>query len=388
METPDKFSDICPYTDEEAVKAISKIASHPMITKVSQYYYPEKPAGWLSSQLRKIKSVAELQEKVVSTIVEKVLSKSAKNFTYEGVDNLPKDRCYLLMSNHRDIILDPAITQLVMYKTNNPTTQICVGSNLITNQFIESLIRSNRMIKVVRGISARELYMSSQLLSEYIRLTITSNNSSIWLAQRQGRTKDGLDITEQGLLKMLDMSGKGSFSENFSELNIVPLSISYEFEPCDIQKAREIYISRREKYVKSPNEDTMSILTGITQQKGNIHLYIGTPISEKEIIAAGDCDKNDRYRELRHAVNKRVIAGYHLWDNNYIAYDMISGNEEYAHMYTPEQKEHFMEYMNIQLDCVEDTIDRKELEDIFLHIYANPVFAKKKLEAGEYIANE
>lgn len=388
MENLDKFSDICPYTDEETVAALAQIAAHPAISRISQYFYPEKPAGYLSSKLKKIRSVEELQKKVVSTIVERVLEKSAKNFTYEGVENIPSDKCFLAMSNHRDIILDPAITQLVMFKSGLPSTQICVGSNLITNKLIEHLIRSNRMIKVVRGISARELYLSSQLLSEYIRLTITSNSGSIWLAQRQGRTKNGTDVTEQGLLKMLDMSGTGSFAENFAALNIIPLSISYEFEPCDIQKAREIYISRRQKYVKAPNEDTMSILAGITQQKGNIHLYIGTPISEKEIQAAGECDKNDRYRNLRHAVNKRVISGYHLWPTNYIAYDAITGNEEYAHMYTEEQKTYFLEYMNMQLDSVESEIERNELMDIFLHIYANPIFAKKKLEAGEFIDAE
>lgn len=388
MDNLDKFSDICPYTDEETVAALSQFASHPAIARISHYFYPEKPDGFLSSQLKKIRSIDELQKKVVSHLIERVLEKSAKGFTFEGTENLPKDRRYLLMSNHRDIILDPALTQLVLFKSDNPTTQICVGSNLITNKFIESLIRSNRMIKVVRGISARELYLSSQLLSEYIRLTITEDTSSIWLAQRQGRTKNGTDITEQGLLKMLDMSGTGTFSENFNALNIIPLSISYEFEPCDIQKAREIYISRRQKYVKAANEDTMSIMTGVTQQKGNIHLYIGTPITEKEIEAAGNCDKNDRYRELRHAINKRVISGYHLWATNYIAYDMLQGAEEYAHMYTEQQKEYFGEYMNMQLDCAESEIDRAELQDIFLHIYANPIYAKKKLDAGEYIDNE
>ncbi len=388
MENLDKFSDICPYTDEEAVAAMSQIASHPAITKISQYFYPEKPAGFLSSQLKKIHSVDELQKKVISVIIERVLEKSAKNFTYEGTENIPKDKCCLFLSNHRDIILDPALTQLVMYKSGNSLTQICVGSNLITNKLIEHLIRSNRMIKVVRDIPSRELYLSSKLLSEYIRNTITGNTSSIWLAQRQGRTKNGTDITEQGLLKMLDMSGQGTFAENFEQLNIIPLSISYEFESCDIQKAREIYISRRQKYVKAPNEDTMSIMTGVTQQKGNIHLFIGTPISKKEIEAAGSYDKNDRYKEMRHAVNKRVIAGYHLWDTNYIAYDMLYEGEKYAHMYTAQQKEYFTEYMNMQLDCVESEFDRSEIRDIFLHIYANPVISKHKLEAGEYLGNE
>lgn len=384
----DKFSDISPYNDEEAVAAIAKVAAHPAISRISQYFYPEKAPGYLAHQLKKVGSVEELQSLVMTKLVERVLGMSAAHFTYDGIENLPEDRKFLAMSNHRDIILDPAITQVVLFRNHIPMTEICVGSNLITNEFIEWLIRSNRMIKVVRGISARELYLSSQLLSEYIRQTITSGTNSIWLAQRQGRTKNGCDITEQGLLKMLDMSGTGTFEENFLALNIVPLSISYQYESCDILKAREIYISRRQKYVKAEGEDLHSILTGVIQQKGNIHLNIGTPLSEREIHYAGQCDKNDRYLWMRHAVNKRVISGYHLWDTNYIAYDTLEESEEYAHMYTSEQRESFEEYLQIQMDSVENDLDRKELRDIMLHIYANPVYSKKRIEAGEMLEGE
>lgn len=379
----DKFSDIIPYNDAEAVEALAKIAEHPSIALISQYFYPEKPVGYLSHKIKRVHSVQDFQSLVMSKLVERDLELTAKSFSYDGVENIPSGKKFLALSNHRDIILDPALTQIVLFRNQIPMTEICVGSNLITNSFIETLIRSNRMVKVVRGISARELYLSSQLLSEYIRMTITEGNHSIWLAQRQGRTKNGWDLTEQGLLKMLDMSGKGNFEENFLELNIIPLSISYQYESCDILKARETYISRRQKYEKGPDEDMQSIITGVVQQKGHVHLSIGTPLTEREIREAGTCDKNDRYALLRHAVNKRVIAGYHLWDTNYIAYDTITGKDEYAHMYTQEQKENFEEYTQIQLDSVENTLDREELKDIFLHIYANPIFTKKKIEAGE-----
>ena len=388
MADSDKFSDIIPYNDEEAVAALAKVASHPAMSRISQYFYPEKAPGYLAHQIKKVHSVDEFQTLVMTRIVDRILGMSAAHFTYDGVENIQQGKTFLAMSNHRDIILDPAIMQLVLFRNKIPFTEICVGSNLITNPFIESLIRSNRMVKVLRGISARELYLSSQLLSEYIRQTITSGSHSIWLAQRQGRTKNGYDITEQGLLKMLDMSGTGTFEENFLALNIIPMSISYQFESCDILKAREIYISRRQKYVKSDGEDLHSIITGVIQQKGNIHLTIGTPLSEREIHQAGECEKNDRYLQMRHAVNKRVISGYHLWDTNYIAYDMLEGGEEYSYKYTDEQKEFFDEYMQMQLDSVENDIDRNELRDIFLHIYANPIYSKKKIEAGEMIDGE
>lgn len=388
MVDTDKFSDISPYNDDEAVAALARVAENPHIASISRYFFPDKPAGFLAHKLKKVRSINEFQTLVMSKLIDKVLEKSAKNFSYDGIENLPKDKCFLAMSNHRDIILDPAITQVVLYRNNMPMTEICVGSNLVKDKFVEDLIRSNRMVKVVRGISARELYLSSQLLSEYIRQSITTGSASIWIAQRQGRTKNGWDTTEQGLLKMLDMSGTGTFQENFEALNIVPMSISYQYESCDILKAREIYISRRQKYEKMPNEDNYSIITGVMQQKGNIHLSIGTPLSAKEIQQAGECDKNDRYQLMRHAINKRVIAGYHLWDTNYIAYDLLEKGDEYSHLYTEDSKAMFMEYVQIQLDSVEHDFDRDELTEIFLHIYANPVYAKKKLEAGELLDNE
>lgn len=381
----DKFSDICPYNDEEAIAALAKVAENPQVTRISQYFYPDRAPGYLAHKIKSVRSIEEFQSLVMIKLVERDIQKTARIFSYDGVENLPRDRKFLAMSNHRDIILDPALTQVVLQRCGMDTTEICVGSNLITNKFIEHLIRSNRMVKVVRGISARELYLSSQLLSEYIRKTITTGEHSIWLAQRQGRTKDGWDSTEQGLLKMLDMSGERSFEENFSELNILPLSISYQFESCDILKARELYISRRRKYVKAENEDLMSIITGVAQPKGDIHLHIGTPLSPDEIHEAAQCDKNDRYQWLRHAVNKRVIDGYHLWDNNYIAYDILEGGREFAHMYTSDRRENFEEYMAIQLDTVESEFDRNEIRDIFLHIYANPIYTKKKIAAGEFL---
>ena len=374
-----KFESISPYTDAEAVEALSKVADNPLVTSVSQYFFPDKEPGFLTGLLKSVKSVDEFQVLVMSRVVEWVLAHTAHNFSYDGIKHIDPSRKFLAMSNHRDIILDPAITQLVLYRNNILMTEIAVGDNLLTNPFIEYLIRSNRMIKVVRGISARELYLSSQLLSEYIRLNITTGKSSIWLAQRQGRTKDGADITEQGLLKMLDMSGKEDFLHNFRELNIIPLSISYEIEPCDVLKARELLISRTQKYVKADGEDLHSIITGIKQQKGNIHLHIGEQLTDEEIAEASLCDKNDRYQLIRHAVDLRVIDGYRLWKTNYIAYDMLNPGDRYREHYSKEDVEWFIDYKEHQLDTVEPELDRAALNDIFLHIYANPVVSKEML---------
>ena len=375
-----EFTDISPYTDAEAVEALGKLADHPAVVEVSKAIFPDKEPEFLRKILKSVKSIDEFQVLVMNKAVEWVLSTTAHNFSYDGIGNLKKiNGKFLAMSNHRDIILDPAITQVVLYRNAIPMTEIAVGSNLLTNKYIEYLIRSNRMIKVIRGINARQLYLSSQVLSKYIRDCITSGRSSIWIAQREGRAKDGIDTTEQGLLKMLDMSGTADFTTNFEELNIVPLSISYEYEPCDILKARERLISRTQKYVKGSREDLISIMTGIEQQKGNIHLNIGSPLTHDEIEAASYCNKNDRYQTIRHAVDVRIIEGYKLWKTNYIGYDMVNHTFKYRDKYTPEDVAQFTEYVEHQLDKVEKSLCRADLRDIFLRIYANPVVSLENL---------
>ncbi len=375
-----EFESISPYTDAEAAEAVSKLAEHPLVATASAHFFPEESPDFLKNLLKNIKTIDEFQVLVMSKFVNWAIMHTAHNFSYDGVSNIDPKKKFLALSNHRDIILDPAITQLVLYSNGIPLTEIAVGDNLITNKTIEYLIRSNRMIKVVRGITARELYLSSQLLSKYIRLNITEQRSSIWLAQRQGRTKNGYDLTEQGLLKMLDMSGTGDFQQNFEELNIIPMSISYEYEPCDILKARELVISRKRKYVKAEGEDLNSIMVGIMSQKGNIHLNIGKPLTSEEIAAASLCDKNDRYQMIRHAVDLRVIEGYKLWKNNYIAYDLANQSYKYSHLYEQEDVERFMEYMQKQLDTVEHEVNREDLRRIFIDIYANSVVTKELLE--------
>ena len=378
-----EFKSISPYTDAEASEALSKVAELPLISQISKQIFPSESPEYLKNVLKQIQTVEQFQVLVMQRFVRWVLENTAGNFTYDGVDNIIPDKKFLTLSNHRDIILDPAITQLVLHINGIPMTEIAVGDNLISNEAMEWFIRSNRMIKVVRGVSPRELYLSSQLLSRYIRLNITEQRNSIWLAQRQGRTKDGYDTTEQGLLKMLDMSGGDDFQKNFEELNITPMSISYEYEPCDIFKARELVISRTQKYVKAEGEDTNSIVTGVMQYKGDIHLHICEPLSTEEIAEAAACDKNDRYQVIRRAIDRRVISGYKLFKTNYIAFDLLNQSAKYSDMYEQSDVEKFVAYMEKQLAKVEPDLDRAELKEVFLTIYANSVVTKELMEKGE-----
>ena len=381
MEELKEYEGIGPYTDQEAADAIARLANHPYVYRLSRYLFPGEPVNTLRKALKKIHTVDEFQQVVMNQAVGWVLDNTTEGLTYEGIENVKGiEGKFLAMSNHRDIILDPAFTQYVLLKNGVALTEIAVGDNLISSKTVERLLRCNRSIKVIRGISARELYVTSKVLSNYIRNTIVSGKSSVWIAQRQGRTKDGADTTEQGLLKMFDMSGKkGKFAENFQELNIVPLSISYEYESCDARKAREMLISRSRKYVKKKDEDMHSIMTGIRQQKGRVHLCFGKPLTADEIASAAACNGNDRYQHLKDIVDRRIVEGYKLWKTNYIAYDMVYGTDKYSSMYTLQQKADFEQYVAHKLGKMQKSLDRTQLRDIFLRIYSNPVLSKENL---------
>ena len=378
------YTSISPYTDQEAVEALKRVARNPFLPVVSKFFFPGAPLNTFRKLLKEIHSIDDFQEIVMSRMVSTAIERSTSGFSYEGVENISGNGKFLAVSNHRDIILDPALFQYVLFSNRLQMTELCVGSNLLeSNKVVSDLLRSNRMIKVIRGISARELYLSSKLLSSYIRERITSGGSSVWIAQREGRTKDGFDKTEQGLLKMFDMSGEGSFQENFEALNIIPVSISYEYESCDIRKARELLISEKEKYVKKKHEDTHSIISGVKQWKGGVNLFIDKPLTGEEIAQAAQLGKNDRYQALRQILDNRIIRGYKLWKTNYMAYDLLHGENKYADRYSAEDLEKFKAYTEHKLSKVERSLDRDALRIKFLQIYGNPVVNKESIIGGK-----
>lgn len=375
-----KFDDIRPYNDSEVHPALERIVANPLLSNIAKYLFPGKDENLFKQLLLSCNTKDDFQIKVMSGVVEKILADTSKGLTYEGLEYFDGGAKHLIVSNHRDIVLDSAIIQLILFRHDVPRTEIAVGDNLITSSFIEDITRCNRMIKVIRSSSPREVYTTSKVLSEYMRYRVSNQISSIWIAQRNGRTKDGIDVTEQGLLKMFDMSGSGDFVKDFNELSIMPASISYEYEPCDILKAIELYITRRQKYVKAEGEDLNSILTGIMQPKGRIHIQFNEPLTEEEVNAAAELDKNERFKALGIAMDRKIIANYKLWPNNYIAYDMLNGEGRFADKYTAEEKVAFEGYLNAIMQKVDKMeVDKAELKEILLGIYANPVVGKMNL---------
>jgi hypothetical protein len=367
----DKFRDIRPYYGEEESKALARIAGHPVLDRIADFLFPGENPDRFRNLISELDSVSDFQSEVMLHAIKKIIEKTAEELNYSGHEQLRSDKRYLFISNHRDIMLDSAIIQVILFMNNLDTSEMAVGDNLITDEFIEDVARSNKMIKVIRKGNPRELYKASLLLSEYIRDRVSSGKSSVWIAQRNGRTKDGVDLTEQGLLKMFDMSGKGYFVKDFEELNITPVSISYEYEPCDFLKAREIYISRRQKYVKEPGEDLNSILTGILQYKGNIHIHFCETINSTELYRSGEMEKNEKFKSLAEIIDKKIHESYHLWKTNLMAYDISNSSDRYNEHYTAEELTNFNYYLEKKCDGFDG--DRSELKNILLSIYANPV---------------
>ncbi len=373
-----KFDDIRPYYEEEIPAAMERIAQHGSFPLLASYVYPHEDIEKTRKQIRSYKSIRDFQLEVMRCVNEQVIARSMTGFTYHGIERLSPERKYLFISNHRDIMLDACLLQYVLYKNGHETSQITFGANLMQGQLLTDIGKSNKMFKVERpGNNPRDFYRASFHLSEYIRHVITRQGESVWIAQRNGRTKDGLDRTDQGLVKMLGMSKYDDKVEALAELNIVPIAISYEWESCDVLKTLELYASRNEKYFKKPGEDLNSILTGIMMPKGRVHIEIGEMITREELSRFARYTASDYNRHVASLIDQRICSAYKLSPNNYIAHDLRYGNNDYADHYTEEQKDAFLQHM-LTLQPYSETCDMDTLCDIFLGIYSNPVDSKVK----------
>lgn len=365
------FDDIRPYYDSEIPEAMKRIADSPMLSLVASYVYPNKQLSEIKEMLCGFKTTRDFQHGVMYDVNKQIISKSITQFTYGGTEQLKKGEAYLYVSNHRDIMLDASILQNVLVDEGLESSQITFGANLMMNPMVVDIGKSNKMFRVERpGNSAKEFYKSSLHLSEYIRSVITEEHESVWIAQRNGRTKDGNDKTDQGIIKMFCMSKPDNKIAALDELQIVPVSVSYEWESCDILKAIELYESSKVKYIKKPGEDLNSILTGILQPKGRVHFQLCPIIKKEELQQFDNCTNNEYHKNVAKLIDARILKAYKLWPNNFIAYDMLYGQQRFKSEYTEAEKITFEKHL-CKLDCYEDCLDN--LKDILLGIYANPV---------------
>ena len=366
------FEDIRPYHDEEINPAIRRLISVPEFGKVLDFLYPGKDKSLILAGLSEIHNALDFQIRFMHPLVNSIINKTSKGLTCSGFENLTPGNPYLFVANHRDIVLDSAMLQVLLLDNGHLTSEITFGSNLMTNQFIIDFGKINRMFVVYRGGNRMELFRNAQLLSAYIRHTITGKHTSAWIAQRNGRTKDGNDKTEPGLLKMFSFSGGCDFNESFRELNIVPLAVSYEYEPCCAYKVREMAaVAKGLVYQKAPQEDLMSIVTGITQEKGHIHLAVCKPVNQYIHEVEAIEGNNEKINKLSSLMDAEIHRNYRLWPSNYISCDLLHGNDRFSAHYTPEEKEEFVVYMQKELSIFKE--ETSQHREILLRIYATPV---------------
>jgi hypothetical protein len=373
------FEDIRPFYDPEINQALKRIISEPNFNVILEFLFPAQDKNKIKETLASTYSAHDFQVSFMHPLVNSIVKKTSNGLTTDGWEQLTPGKPYLFVANHRDIVLDSAILQVLLLDHGHFTSEITFGSNLMINQFIVDLGKVNRMFKVIRGGNKIELLKNSQKLSAYLRYTITKKKVSIWIAQRPGRTKNGCDKTETGLLKMFNMSSEGSFTDAFRELNIVPLVISYEYEPCCASKIKELLaVSQNGSYSKKPEEDLMSIINGITNPKGRIQISIGRPVSQYLDQIDESESFNNKINKLAELIDAEVYKHYKLWPNNYIAHDLLQGNDEYKKLYTDGDKETFLKYMDKEIGGISG--DRKITEELFLKLYANPVINLSRIK--------
>ncbi|MBK8600873.1 MAG: 1-acyl-sn-glycerol-3-phosphate acyltransferase [Flavobacterium sp.] len=373
-----KFDAIRPFYDAEINEGIRSSINHPMMKALMNFTFPEMPDEVWKEQLLKTHSIRDFQCNFIYQSVQRVLAKSSDGLTTSGFEKLEKNTAYLFISNHRDIILDTSLLNASLFTHGLVMTASAIGDNLVKKSFLLTLSKLNRNFLVQRGLPPRELLQSSKLMSEYIGQLLLRENRSVWIAQREGRTKDGNDATHPGVLKMLAMgSDEENLMDYFKKIKVVPVSISYEYDPTDALKMPQLMAeANNEVYIKEKNEDFMTLLSGIMGQKKRIHIHIGDVLDhELDVIAAENDNSNKQIQALAQAIDDSILTSYKLWPTNYIAYDILHKTNQFVDFYTENEKQLFERRLEIKIDQ-----NNPVALEGFLNMYANPVVNKLRYQ--------
>ena len=380
-----KFDHIRPFYDTEVNDALHQIYDHQMMKSIMNFTFPGVEDQVWIGHLKRTHSIRDFQINFIDPAIEMVLSKSSSGLTTSGFENLDPHTSYLFISNHRDIILDTSLLNFSLYNHGMMLTASAIGDNLVQNPFLLALSRLTRNFLVHRRLPARELLESSKLVSEYIKECLLHENRSVWIAQREGRTKDGLDATHTGVLKMLAMAkDEPTEMAYFKKIKIVPVSISYEYDPTDVLKMPELMAkSKAEEYIKSQNEDFITLANGLIGQKKRIHICIGQVIQDEiDTIVSKHKFIAKQYQALGETIDKMILSNYKLWPSNYIAHDLKHESDEYASFYSKEEKKEFEHRLHNGVD-MNDSIAVEN----FLAMYAHPVSNQKRVLETEQLSD-
>ncbi|WP_417443124.1 1-acyl-sn-glycerol-3-phosphate acyltransferase [Joostella sp.] len=376
------IDDIRPYYDTEVNDALLQFMKHPMVLAMLQFTFPDKEVDEIMEIAKSCHSIRDFQTKIIYNSVRMVLEKSSEGFFTSGFDKLDPNESYLFVCNHRDIILDTSLLNVALYEHDLVMTASAIGDNLVKKPFLMALSRLNRNFLIKRDLSPREMLKSSKLVSSYIGDLLQQEKRSVWIAQREGRTKNGDDQTQQGVLKMLALaSDEAEVMDYFKKLKIVPIAISYEYDPTDIWKMPELMAKHKEiEYVKSSNEDFNSILKGVTGKKKRIQITAGDVLSDElDLIRDSGEPNNKQFQMLADIIDEKIHLNYKLWPSNYLAYDMLNNTTRFESKYTDKEKRQFNRRIKRRVQAANEI----ELQN-FLSMYANPVtnHLKHKAIAG------
>jgi hypothetical protein len=371
-----KFDAIRPFYDSEVNEALKSLLHHPMMKAMMDFTFPEMEDEVWKEQLSRTHSIRDFQVNFVYQSIQRVLERSSEGLTTSGFEKLEPNTSYLFISNHRDIILDTSLLNVSLIDHGLVMTASAIGDNLVQKDFLLKLSKLNRNFLVQRGLSPRELLQSSKLMSEYMYHLLSKENRSVWIAQREGRTKDGNDATHQGVLKMLGMANDEQRGMDFfKKLKIVPVSISYEYDPTDALKMPQlIALSKDEVYIKEKNEDFITLLSGIIGQKKRIHIHVGDVLdSEYEKIIFENDNNNKQIQALAQVIDDSILLTYKLWPTNFIAYDILHNTTKFSNLYDEKERQLFERRLEMRIDAENET-----MREGFLAMYANPVVNKLK----------
>ena len=374
MKIPEQFDPIRPFEPDELPDVFDRLLQNEQFSSVLAYLYPDVPKEALAAKMHACKDNLDFQKTFCYGFLVQLLARLSKGCDI-NIASLDTDSRYTFISNHRDIVLDSALLDKLLIDAGfNTTCEIAIGDNLLKLPWVKDLVRVNKSFIVERALSMREMLMASKRLSEYMHFVIAEKNDNIWIAQREGRAKDSNDRTQEAILKMMVMGGEGSIIDRLKQLHLVPLAISYEYDPCDYLKAAELQARRDNPcWQKGPMDDVTSMQTGIMGYKGYIHYQCADCIDSYLDTIPADTPKTELFRLIADHIDRQIFAGYRLYPNNYVALDLLHGDSAHADHYTAEDKAQFEAYLKGQLDKIEmEGKDDAYLREQMLKMYANP----------------
>lgn len=374
MKVPSEFDAIRPFEPEELPEVMERLIADPQFRMVMGYVFADVPFDALAAKMRQCKDNLSFQYTFPYVFLKQLIAKASTGCDMDQ-SSIDLNKRYTFISNHRDIVLDSALLDVLLFDAKCTTTcEIAIGDNLLAAPWIKDLVRVNKSFIVERSAGIREMLASSKRLSEYMHFVIAHKHENIWIAQREGRAKDSNDRTQEALLKMMAMGGEGSVADRLRQLHLVPLAISLEYDPCDWLKAREFQLKRDiEGWKKTRQDDVESMRTGIMGYKGQIHYHCAPCIDSFLDTLSADMPKGEVFAAVAQHIDKCIHANYRLYPNNFIALDKLNGNDEHADRYTADDKARFEQYISGQLAKIDiPGKDEQFLMTRMLEMYANP----------------